>query len=634
MFVRNALFAAAVCIPLSSAAAIEPRSPLPPVFSRPGTHWKRAGKVSADQVIHIDVSLTLNEKTSENGAKYLQEISDPASAKFGKHLRPSEAAELFTPPLEHVREVAQWLNSSGVTRSRMRLSLDLAHIGFDATAEEAEALFDAEFHQFASEDGSVHVASDKYSVPERISAYVEFVLPTAEGESAATFVPDSVEVELPDDGDALRTRATGDGVDCFKYMTPHCLRKLYNIDDGEGVTPHPDNTFGFFTPSFSTWISEEMKTFFARFEPRIKNPDPIVMPINGGYRFFDADLINFNLEPHLDYQYGMAIAYPQPVINIQVGDQVQVGNLNTMLAAFDKDYCTALDDEFDPIYPSEGGYNSSDCGTHTPPRVIGIAYAWNEAQFSDTYVKRQCLEFLKLALQGVTVVTGSADRGTADQLNTCIDPETGETGPEVGHFSSVFPASCPWVTAVGATQLRPTGNQTWNEDTPFPGEESLDYQGTTSGGGFSRAFPAPWYQAGQTKAYLKSTPSAQELGEKGYFDGRGRGYPDLSALGLNYLIRTNGALRAVRGTSASVPLVAGMFAKINQARLEAGKGTIGFVNPVLYTLGKKGFRDVTVGANEGCGVDKAFETAAGWDAVTGLGSPDYAKLLDLYMSLP
>ena len=633
MFVSRALFRAA-CFSLATAAAIEPRSPLPPVSSRPHAPWKRENRLPGDQVIHIDLALSLDEKTSEKAAKALESISDPNSDTFGQYLKPADAAELFKPPVEHVRKVAQWLNESGVDRSRMRLSLDLAHIGFDAPAEEAEALFEAEFHSFSS-NGRVDVASEKFSVPSRLSEYIDFVIPASNGGAPTASVPDSFEVELPD-GDSLRARQATT-TDCFKYMTPHCLRKLYNIDDGDGVKPHSDNSFGFFTPSFSTWIPEEMKTFFTRFEPRLEGEEPTVMPINGGYRFFDSgDLINFNLEPHLDYQYGMAIAYPQPVINIQVGDMYQIGNLNTMLAAFDKDYCTALDPEFDPIFPSEGegGYNSSDCGTHTPPRVIGIAYAWNEAQFSDTYVKRQCLEFLKLGLQGVTVVAGSADRGTADQLGTCIDPETGEEGAKEGHFSAIFPASCPWVTAVGATQLKPTGDDKWDEDTPFPGEESLDFNGTTSGGGFSRAFSAPWYQSKQTDEYLDGSKKAHELGEKGYFDMKGRGYPDIAAIGLNYLIRTNGAFRAVRGTSASVPLVAGMFAKINQARLEAGKRTIGFVNPVLYTLGKKAMRDVTVGANDGCGVEEAFEALEGWDAVTGLGSPDYAKLLDLYMRLP
>ncbi|CAI4212083.1 unnamed protein product [Parascedosporium putredinis] len=511
----------------------------------------------------------------------------------------------------------------------MRVSLDRAHISFDAPVEEAETLLGAEFHLLSSGE-EVQIVSEAYSLPESISKLVDFVMPALHPASFAHFTPDSSPVNLSSAKIQARQSVA---IDCFRFMSPHCLRQLYGIDDGAGVTPHPNNSFGFFTPSYSTWLPEDMRSFFASLEPRLTGEEPVVMPINGGYRYFEK-ILSFNLEPNLDYQYGMAMAYPQPVTNIQVGDMYQIGNLNNMLAAFDETYCTALDPNFDPIFPGPGEETASDCGTRTPPRVIGIAYAWNEAQFSNTYLERQCLEFLKLGLQGVTVLTGSADRGTADQLGGCVDPDSGSWNATEGHFSPVFPASCPWVTTVGGTQLLPTGNSTWSEGTPFPGETSMDYEGTQSGGGFSRLFPAPWYQAHHTKEYISSSDTAQELSSSGYFNSRGRGYPDVSAMGVNYLVNIHGAFRAVRGTSASTPLVASMLTKINQERLDNGKSTVGFVNPVLYGLGKKFARDVTKGRNGGCGVETAFEAAGGWDAVTGIGSLDYPKLKALYMSLP
>ncbi|PKS12421.1 hypothetical protein jhhlp_000627 [Lomentospora prolificans] len=619
----------------AALAGVEPRAVLDPVFSPAHSHWKRADKVPADQVIHIDVALSLDEQTSEAATKALQDISDPNSAKYGQHLSPRDAADLFAPPGENLREVARWLNSSGIDRSRLKVSLDRAHISFDAPVEEAERLLGAKFHLF-SFGAEVQIASEDYSVPASISNYIDFVMPATQPAALlAQFTPDSNEVHF--EGGSIQARQATSN-DCFKYMSPHCLRKLYNIDDGSGVTPHPSNSYGFFTPSYSTWLPDDMESFFSTLAPELSGQQPAVMSINGGYRFFDLELLPFNLEPNLDYQYSMSMAYPQPVTNIQVGDQYQIGNINSMLAAFDETYCTALDPEFDPIFPSTepGGYNStSDCGTHTPPKVIGIAYGWNEAEFSDTYVKRQCLEFLKLGLQGITVVTGSADRGTADQLGGCIDPDTGNHNATEGHFSSVFPASCPWITVVGGTQLQSTAsNESWSEGTPFPPEEVLNYNGTQSGGGFSRLFQAPWYQGHETKGYLAQSNTASQLGEQGYFNSKGRGYPDVSALGLNYLVAIQGGFRTVRGTSASIPLVASMFAKINQARLQTGKTTIGFVNPVLYGFRNKYVRDVKKGANGGCGIDVAFEAADGWDAVTGLGSPDYEKLLKVYMSLP
>lgn len=516
-------------------------------------------------------------------------------------------------------------------RSKLRLSPDRAYLSFDVTVSNAESLLGAKFHRYSS--GKVNqTASKVYSLPHNLAKYVDFVLP-APGREPGNSAPTSSSVRFKD---GLNTRATRK-VDCFKYMTPQCLLALYNIDEGDAQSAHPNNSLGVFTPAWSTWLADDMDRFFADFAPDLIGHRPKIMAINGGYRQEEYKIASFNLEPNLDYQYSMALASPVPVTNIQVGDKFLMGNLNTMLGAFDEHYCnTALDPQFDPIYPDlqPGGYNSSDCGIYQPPRVIAIAYAWNEASFSDKYIHRQCLEFLKLGLQGVTVVTGSGDRGPADQLGYCIDPATGNATAEEGHFSSVFPASCPWVTTVGGTQLQNTGNSTWSQGTPFPPETAMNENITNSGGGFSRLFPAPWYQGDMTRAYLSEAEGVAKLAEAGYFNPHGRGYPDLSAVAINYLVQLDGGYRSVKGTPTVVPLIASMIAKINEARLQAGKSTVGFINPVLYAHRKKIMRDITTGGNEGCGVDEAFPATAAWDAVTGLGSLDYAQLKEVYLGLP
>lgn len=91
-----------------------------------------------------------------------------------------------------------------------------------------------------------------------------------------------------------------------------------------------------------------------------------------------------------------------------------------------------------------------------------------------------------------------------------------------------------------------------------------------------------------------------------------------------------------------------LFTLINQARLNAGKSTIGFVNPTLYANPSVlklvalyavsvsmliHIRDVTIGGNQGCGT-AGFSSAPGWDPVTGLGTPMFAKMQSLFMSLP
>jgi tripeptidyl-peptidase I len=55
------------------------------------------------------------------------------------------------------------------------------------------------------------------------------------------------------------------------------------------------------------------------------------------------------------------------------------------------------------------------------------------------------------------------------------------------------------------------------------------------------------------------------------------------------------------GTSASSPSFAGFVALLNDARIAAGKRSLGFLNPLIYALNGQGFNDITAGNAPGCG---------------------------------
>lgn len=86
----------------------------------------------------------------------------------------------------------------------------------------------------------------------------------------------------------------------------------------------------------------------------------------------------------------------------------------------------------------------------------------------------------------------------------------------------------------------------------------------------------------------------------------------------------NGKSKAVSGTSCSAPIFAGLVALINNELLTAGEAPLGFLNPWLYA-NPDAFTDITSGSNpyEKC---DGFQAAAGWDPVTGLGTPIYTAL--------
>jgi tripeptidyl-peptidase I len=78
-------------------------------------------------------------------------------------------------------------------------------------------------------------------------------------------------------------------------------------------------------------------------------------------------------------------------------------------------------------------------------------------------------------------------------------------------------------------------------------------------------------------------------------------YPDVSAQADNFKVFLSGSSSRIGGTSASAPSFAGLVALLNDARLTAGKPSLGFLNPLIYSLDGKGFHDVVVGNAPGCG---------------------------------
>lgn len=206
-------------------------------------------------------------------------------------------------------------------------------------------------------------------------------------------------------------------------------------------------------------------------------------------------------------------------------------------------------------------------------------------------------EFAKFASTGRTLLFASGDSGVG--CKSCK------------RFVPAFPAGSPWVTAVGGTELMGQG------------EVAADFG---SGGGFSDYFPQPAYQSQAVATYLAT---AKKLPAESFFNKSGRAYPDVSALGVSYEVVISGSTFPVDGTSCAAPTFGGVVALLNDVRLQNGKSPLGFLNYWLYqTAGTRGFNDITSGSN-GDGCCSGFETAPGWDPVTGFGTPNFQQLKSL-----
>ena len=112
-----------------------------------------------------------------------------------------------------------------------------------------------------------------------------------------------------------------------------------------------------------------------------------------------------------------------------------------------------------------------------------------------------------------------------------------------------------------------------------------------------------------------------------HYNDTGRGFPDIAAEAVDFVIVQFGIpLPGVSGTSCASPTAAGMFGLLNDLRMQSNKSSLGFLNPFIYQNGGS-FNDIVKGTNNGCGFGTSgFPAAKGWDAATGWGSPNFAKL--------
>jgi len=215
--------------------------------------------------------------------------------------------------------------------------------------------------------------------------------------------------------------------------------------------------------------------------------------------------------------------------------------------------------------------------TANKPSVLSISWGGPESTWAQASVTALDDACQSAAALGVTITVASGDNGSTD----------GETGNNVD-----FPASSPHVLACGGTELIGSGT-TIEEEVVWNDQAS---GGGATGGGFSALFPLPSWQSSAG------------------ISGSGRGVPDVASdaspeSGYNILV--DGQQEVVGGTSAAAPLWAALIALINQMK----GAPVGFVNASLYEDAAD-FRDITEGNNG------SFSAGPGWDACTGLGSPN------------
>jgi kumamolisin len=229
--------------------------------------------------------------------------------------------------------------------------------------------------------------------------------------------------------------------------------------------------------------------------------------------------------------------------------------------------------------------------THRPS-VISISWGGPEARWTQQSMQAFDQVLQTAAALGVTICAASGDSGSSD-------------GIDDGANHVDFPASSPHVLACGGTRLgsgKTLVESVWDD---------LAAGGGASGGGQSSAFAVPTWQASLSLTLTGGGTTVLQ----------GRGVPDVAGDASpesGYEVTVDGTSTVIGGTSAVAPLWAALIARINAL---AG-APVGWINPKLYGA-PQALRDIVSGNNG------AYAAAVGWDACTGLGSPDGAKLAAL-----
>jgi kumamolisin len=232
--------------------------------------------------------------------------------------------------------------------------------------------------------------------------------------------------------------------------------------------------------------------------------------------------------------------------------------------------------------------------TANAPTVVSISWGGPESSWTAQATSAFDAALAEAGALGVTVTVAAGDGGSSDGVND-------------GRAHVDFPASSPNVLACGGTALKVNGaaivsESVWNDGA----------RGGATGGGISDTFALPAYQS------AAHVPPSANAGRR-----VGRGVPDVAGNAdpaTGYVVRVDGTQTVVGGTSAVAPLWAALIALLNQKR---GK-PLGFLNTSLYALATStpaAFRDIVDGNNG------AYAASPGWDACTGLGSPNGSALV-------
>jgi subtilase family serine protease len=596
------------------------------------------GRVDGSMEMHA-LSLVFKPSSAQQSAldQLLAQQQDPMSPNYHKWLTPAQFADRFGMSKSDIGKVIAWLQSQGLTVTRIANSRN--EVFFSGTAAQVESAFHTELHNYLV-NGEMHFANaTEPSVPAALSGVALAI------RNLHDFQPKPrarVRKALSDEvSPHFTSHISGD-----HFLAPDDFAKIYDVkglyDAGIDGTGQTIAVIG-----QSAINVADVQNFRKAAGLMANDPKPVFMEGKSTPCPGDED------ESDLDVEWSGGVAKNATIIFVYAGLLSGETCSTRQSGAFDA-LQYAVDHKTAPIVSNSYGLCEAQAGSAFSNTVQGWAMQAN--------------------VQGQTITSASGDGGAADCDSQVKSATQG--------FAVDVPAAIPEVTGVGGTEFNGDGlstatTQYWTgttngNDTIFSALSyipEMAWNDTTveiaaggnisaSGGGASIFFPKPSKPSWQTGVGVpndnfRHVPDVAFNGSPdhdGYLfcsptDRAGNasctnGFRDSS---------TQGLLDIVGGTSAGAPVLAGILALLNQSQGNTPPTGLGNVNPKLYLLAQfspSAFNDVTTGNNivpcnqgsKDCPAAAPFQfgfsAGPGYDQVTGLGSINAKALADAWSTTP
>ncbi|KNF02662.1 hypothetical protein PSTG_04259 [Puccinia striiformis f. sp. tritici PST-78] len=581
----------------ASQVALEP-SVLFETHRAPARFQKIDGPPRNDHRITLQIGLK-NARFEDSIGDLLERISDPNHPNFRPHLNDEEFSELIKPDDETMEAVVGWLKVHGFPNGRIKWTAHKDWITLDGVPlKKVEHMLNTTYSVYQDQGGEYVIRTERYSLPKSLHRHIELIQfgSLHKQRSRVRQISQVSEISNKRLLDHIPDICLGPVL-----VTNGCLRQLYKTENYQVQVPDRNMiaTTGYLGES-ANFDDAQLFLKTQRTDQLGKSFDVIL--VNGGSnpQELNQEQIDKQLgvEANLDTQTTLGMTLPTRNIFYSVGGSPPfIADLATPENS-NEPFLEWLQFMFGK--PQE-----------EIPKVISSSYGDEEQSVPLSYARRVCNGFAALSSRGVSLLFSSGDYGVGES-GTCFTND--ERRKRV--FLPDFPASCPYVTAVGGTE----------NFYPEVAVSKSGLAGFASGGGFSNYFESPEWQRKTVERYLQEFLGPNEF--KDLYNRTGRAYPDVAAQGSRYAIAWRQTFLSVDGTSASAPTFASVIALLNDYSISLGGPPLGFLNPWLYAFGFNGLNDIISGSADGCDTS-GFGATGGWDPVTGLGTPDFKKLQDL-----